>query len=91
MFGLQAAGLAAHLHRRNASRVIDPEIGLGERLHRLNDALPLVILDPASTQPLLIDTGIHREQTLYQLLFTHFKTENSNRLLVPYRGIVSQT
>src|SRR6266568_2061684 len=76
LLSLQAARLAAQLGGSYACRIIDPDTGLVQRILRNHDTLPLIILDPAGAQALLIDGRIHREQALCKLLFAHFQAED---------------
>ncbi len=86
----QPPRLAAHLHHRDARRVVDVDVGLGESASRLADALPLLVADVASAQLLLVHARIHREQARDQLLFAHLQTEDGNIVPMAQRCIVSK-
>src|SRR5450759_435322 len=91
MLSLQSPGLAAHLGCGDARRIVDPDIALAQILHRDNNALPLIVLNPTGTQALLIDSGIHREQALHQLFLAHLQAKDGDRLLMLEGRIVSKT
>ena len=80
VLGLQAARLGAQLQRRHGGRVVDEEHRARQLAGCRHQHVPLVVLDLAQAQPLLVDAGLGRQEALHQLLGAHFQAEEGDDL-----------
>ena len=75
LFGLQPASAIAHLGRRDPGGVVDEDLGLRQHPSRLDQPAPLRLIDVAGPQPPAIQSALHAEEPLHQLLLRHLQAE----------------
>ena len=75
MLCLQAARTAAHIHRRNARRIINIDFRTAHRIAGIPKVRPVLVMHLAYAQTLAIDARFGAQHTVNQLLLAHFKAE----------------
>ena len=75
MLCLQAACTAAHIHRRNACRIININFRTAHRIAGIPKVRPVLVMHLAYAQTLAVDACFGAQHTVNQLLLAHFQTE----------------
>ncbi len=70
---MQPAAFCAQLQRRDRRRIVQVNLRLAHRADGLSEDRPFIVLQVGQAQPLGIDAGLLRDQTLHELLVGHLK------------------
>ena len=78
MFCLQATCTAAHIHRRNARRIINIDFRTAHRIAGIPKVRPVLVMHLAYAQTLAVDACFGAQHTVNQLLLAHFQAEEGH-------------
>src|SRR5262249_60604358 len=70
--------LGAQFQRRDCGRVVDVDVGVGERAGRLRELGPVALDQLPGADALRVDPRLGREHAHDQLLFGHFQREDAD-------------
>ena len=82
MLGLEAAGLRAQVHDVDARGVVDVDGGLGDAVGRVDEPIPVRVLELARAQALRVDAALGAEHALHELLLAHLEGEKGDGVAV---------
>ena len=88
VFHLEAACLGAELHHRDARRVVDEHLRLGERAHGVGDLGEVHVRDVPAAQVERIDLRDAGEEAQHELLLAHLEREDADRLALAHRNVL---
>ena len=89
MLGLEAAGLGAQLHDRDARGIVDEQRRRRETVCRIDQLGPVLVLELAYAQALRVNGPLGTEHALHELLLRHFQGKERDRLVFPHGHIGS--
>ena len=76
----EAARLRAHLHDRDAGRVVDEHLGLRQRARRPAQPVPVLLVEVAGVDLVGVDLPLGAQQSFDELLLGHLEAEDPDAL-----------